>query len=156
MASTAVRHDWERIRAAYEAGVSMDELSRQYGVVRATISRRARKEAWVADFSAAVNRRAKARQSGLVSTADPGKTAEAVANAADKKAAVMQQHRKAWPEIRELHARAVAEQDIELAKLAKVAAEVEKIIQEGERRAWGIQDKPEAEISGGLRITWQE
>ena len=40
------------------------------------------------------------------------------------------------------------------AKLAKITAETLKIRQDGERRAWGITDKTEAEVSGGLNVVW--
>ena len=41
-------------------------------------------------------------------------------------------------------AEALANKDFNAAKLAKITAETIKIRQEGERRAWGIQDKSEA------------
>jgi hypothetical protein len=46
--------------------------------------------------------------------------------------------------------------DFDAAKLAKITAETIKIRQEGERKAWGITDKGETELSGGIAITWQK
>ena len=71
------------------------------------------------------------------------KKAEAVNQAADRKAVVLQRHRDAWPEIKKLNAEALTKQDFELAKLAKISAETEKIIQDGERKAWGINEVQE-------------
>jgi len=45
------RYDWETIRAEYEAGSSMGKLSDKYGVDKAAISRRAKKEAWAQDVT---------------------------------------------------------------------------------------------------------
>ncbi len=50
----------------------------------------------------------------------------------------------------------MTEQDADAVKLAKITAETLKIRQEGERKAWGIQDKNETEISGGVVLTWQK
>ncbi len=69
----AARYDWETIRAEYEAGSTMGELSRKHGVDKAAISRKAKKEAWLADLSEVVNKRAEAKVNGLVNTVDPKK-----------------------------------------------------------------------------------
>lgn len=151
--NTATRYDWERIRAEYEAGATMGELSRRHGVDKAAISRRAKKDGWTADLSEVVNRRAAAKINGIVNTVDPQKRAEAVESAADARVAVIQRHRGAWPKIKELNAQAIEAQDFNAAKLAKITAETERIIQDGERRAWGIQDKIETEVSGGVAVT---
>lgn len=131
----------------------MGELSRRHGVDKAAISRRAKKDGWTADLSEVVNRRAAAKINGIVNTVDPQKRAEAVESAADAKVAVIQRHRGAWPKIKELNAQAIEAQDFNAAKLAKITAETERIIQDGERRAWGIQDKIETEVSGGVAVT---
>ena len=149
------RYDWETIRAEYEAGASMGELSRKHGADKAAISRRAKKEGWTPDLTKAVNRRAEAKVNGVVNTVDPKKRAEAVDSAADRKAAVIMRHRDEWDKQQEISDRAMAAEDFELAKLAKITAETLKIRQEGERKAWGIQDKAETEVSGGLEIRWQ-
>lgn len=151
----AARYDWETIRAEYEAGATMGELSRKHGVSKQAISKKARSEGWMQDASSAVINLAQAKVDGLVDTVNPKKKAEAVNQAADRKAAILQKHRDAWPAIKKLNARALEEQDFDAAKLAKISAETEKIIQEGERKAWGITDKVETESSSKLEITWQ-
>lgn len=137
-----VRYDWETIRAEYEAGSSMGELSRRHGVSKAAISKHAGAECWLQDVSAAVNRLAEAKVNGIVNTVNPKKKAAALDFAADRKAAVINRHREAWPAIKELNAQAIEAQDFEAAKLAKITAETERIIQDGERKAWGIADMP--------------
>lgn len=132
----------------------MGELSRKHGVDKAAISRRAKKEGWTQDLSGVVDRLAEAKVNGIVNTVDPQKKAEAVDAAADRKADVIQRHRDAWPKIKALNAQAIEAQDFNAAKLAKITAETERIIQDGERKAWGIQDKTETEVSGGFQISW--
>ena len=62
------RYDWETIRAEYEAGSSMGKLSDKYGVDKAAISRRAKKEAWAQDVTGAVDRAVDAKVNGIVNT----------------------------------------------------------------------------------------
>ena len=152
----AARYDWETIRAEYEAGSTMGELSRKHGVDKAAISRKAKKEAWLADLSEVVNKRAEAKVNGLVNTVDPKKKAEAVDRAADAKAAVILRHKEEWEQHQQLIRQAVESGDFDAAKLAKITAETIKIRQEGERKAWGITDKGETELSGGIAISWQK
>ena len=77
-------------------------------------------------------------------------------NESEGKSAIIRRHREEWNKIRILIEDAVTEQDADAVKLAKITAETLKIRQEGERKAWGIQDKNETEISGGVVLTWQK
>ena len=63
-------------------------------------------------------------------------------------------HREEWERHRPLMDEALSG-DAEAVKLAKTVAETLKIRQEGERKAWGVQDRAETEVSGGLEIRWQ-
>ena len=135
------RYDWETIRAEYEAGSSMGKLSDKYGVDKAAISRRAKKEAWAQDVTGAVDRAVDAKVNGIVNTVDPEKKAAAIASAADEKVAVIIRHREEWETQRALVTTAIEKNDFDKAKLAKITAETIKIRQEGERKAWGIVDK---------------
>ena len=62
-------------------------------------------------------------------------------------------HREEWERHRPLTDEALSG-DAEAVKLAKTVAETLKIRQEGERKAWGVQDRAETEVSG-LEIRWQ-
>lgn len=141
----AARYDWETIRAEYEAGATMGELSRKHGVNKAAISRRARKESWLQDSSEAVARLADAKVNGLVNTVDPQKKAEAVDAAAERKAAVIREQREAWDGFKSEVRTALAENNFERLKCLKIASESLRNAQECERKAWGIQDKTEVE-----------
>lgn len=63
------------------------------------------------------------------------------------RAEIIERHRKEWSVSRGLVGEAVKQRDFERAKLAKITSETIKIIQEGERKAWGLDaadpaDKP--------------
>ena len=85
----AARYDWETIRAEYEAGATMGELSRKYGMSKSTLSVRAKKEGWTQDMTETLNRMANAKANGISNTDRPQKKAEALNAAADRKAAVI-------------------------------------------------------------------
>lgn len=146
--------DWDVIRSDYLSGVSQIELSRRYNISRASIQRKIKAEKWQ-DILDDVNNLAIARADGIDKIDDAQKIHDAINRAADEKVRVIQRHRAAWPVIKELNNAAVAKHDFEAAKLAKITAETEKIIQEGERKAWGIVDDAKTEIIGGITVTWQ-
>ena len=152
----AARYDWETIRAEYEAGASQSTLSKKHGVSRTAIQRRISSEGWVQDISQTVNRLTEAKVAGVVAGCNPKKKAEALNAAAEQKAAVINRHREEWTRHQAIIDEAIASNDFERAKLAKITAETLKIRQEGERKAWGIQDKTETEVSGGLTIQWEK
>ena len=136
------RYDWETIRAEYEAGSSMGKLSDKYGVDKAAISRRAKKEAWAQDVTGAVDRAVDAKVNGIVNTVDPEKKAAAIASAADEKVAVIIRHREEWETQRELVTTAIEKNDFDKAKIR----------QEAERKAWGIRDVDAQPDGGALTV----
>ena len=133
-----VRYDWETIRAEYEVGASMGELSRLHGVSKAAISKRARSEGWMQDLSGAVNRLTAAKVNGIIDTVNPVKKAAALDRAAEQKAAVIRRHKEEWDRHKAIMDEALANGDFNAAKLAKITAETINIRQAGERKAWGI------------------
>ena len=136
------RYDWEKIRAEYEVGSSMGELSRRYGVTKAAISQRAKKEGWLQDVSGAVDRLAEAKLNGVLNTVNPQKKAEALSRAAEDKAAIIRNHREAWDGFKQEVKAALEANDFNRLKCLKIASETLRNAQECERKAWGIQDKP--------------
>lgn len=59
-------------------------------------------------------------------------------NAVALRAAVLQRHRTEWAIARKRVYEAARKGDFELAKLGKITSEALKIVQDGERRAWGL------------------
>lgn len=152
----SARYDWETIRAGYEDGTSQADLSRRYGVSRKAIQKHITAEGWTQGSSGTVKRMAEDKVAGIVAGGDPKKKAEALNRAADAVAAVMIRHKAEWERHQSLIDEALEAGDFDKAKLAKITAETLKIRQEGERRAWGISDKTETEVSGGVTLTWQK
>ena len=70
---------------------------------------------------------------GTPVTVPPG-TPDAVA----ERAAIISRHRREWSVSRGLVGVAVGKRDFDRAKLAKITSETLKIIQDGERKAWGL------------------
>lgn len=136
---------WADVRAKYEVGATMGELSKAFGVDKAAISRRAKKECWIQDVSGTLDRLTIAKVNGIVNTVDPKKKAEALNAAAEQKAAVIERHRREWKKQEALADEAITNADFEKAKLAKITAETLKIRQEGERKAWGIKEVSESD-----------
>ena len=58
--------------------------------------------------------------------------------AGDVRAQVLKKHRDEWPAIRATLYKAIKQSDDKLVRTVKSAAETMKIIQEGERKAWGL------------------
>lgn len=137
------RYDWEAIRAEYEAGASQSDLARRYGLSRTAIQKRIKAEGWMQDVSHTIDRLTEAKVAGVVAGCNPQKKAEALDAAAERKAAVIMRHKAEWDRHKVLMDEALANEDFNAAKLAKITAETLKIRQDGERRAWGIQDKSE-------------
>ena len=152
----AARYDWETIRAEFEAGASQSELAKRHGVSRKAIQKHITAEGWAQDISGTLDRLTEAKVAGVVAGCDPKKKAAALDRAADAKAAVILRHKEEWEQHQQLIRAAVENGDFDAAKLAKITAETIKIRQEGERKAWGITDKGETELSGGIAITWQK
>lgn len=152
----AARYDWETIRAEYEAGASQSALAKRHGVSRKAIQKHITAEGWAQDISGTLDRLTEAKVVGVVAGCDPKKKAAALDRAADAKAAVIMRHKEEWEQHQQLIRAAVENGNFDAAKLAKITAETIKIRQEGERKAWGITDKGETELSGGIAITWQK
>ena len=152
----SARYDWETIRAEYEAGASQSELAKRHGVSRKAIQKHITAEGWAQDISGTLDRLTEAKVAGVVAGCDPKKKAAALDRAADAKAAVILRHKEEWEQHQQLIRAAVENGDFDAAKLAKITAETIKIRQEGERKAWGIQDKAETELTGNMAISWQK
>ena len=142
--SSVRRYDWETIRAEYEAGASQSDLARRYGVSRKAVQNRIKAEGWMQDVSHTIDRLTEAKVAGIVAGCDPQKKAEALNRAAEAKADVIMRHKAEWDRHKIIMDEALANEDFNAAKLAKITAETLKIRQDGERKAWGIQDKSES------------
>lgn len=69
--------------------------------------------------------------------------------------ALRERHRREWDATQTLLEQALADHDMETAKLAKLVAETLKIRQEGERRAWGLDARTAPLDDGPLEVGWE-
>jgi hypothetical protein len=131
---------WDKIRAEYEAGSSQSDLFRKYEVSRAAIQKHIAQDHWTQDLGPVIARKVEERVAGIVAGGNPAERAIAIDAAALRVVEVIERHRTEWEEHKGVIDRAVGTEDLDAAKLAKILAETLKIRQEGERKAWGIQD----------------
>lgn len=137
---------WQQIRAERETGASFGDLAARYDVTKSAIVKRAKAEAWGdgTDVQAEIRRRAIAKVTAKF-TGDRTKKREVIEAAADSAADLIARQRKDWEEHRLKYGQ--LQTDFELAKLAKISAEMLMIRQKGERLAWGLEDNQQtAEI----------
>ena len=132
------KYDWEQIRAEYETGSTQSELSRKYNVSRTAIQKHIESEMWSQDIEPILQRKVAEKVAGVVAGCNPQKKAEALDAAAMRRADVEIRHQTEWEEHKGLVDNAIANQDFEAAKLAKITAETLRIRQDGERKAWRL------------------
>ncbi len=128
---------WAEIRARRETGASFGTLAREFGVSKTAIMKRAKAEGWGdgSDIAGLVRDRAMAKVAGLV--AGPRqKREEALEQAAESAAALLERQRNDWEAHRQRHGH--LPEGFEDAKLAKITAEMLILRQKGERAAWGL------------------
>lgn len=149
-------------RALYEGtpGMTMTMLSQQTGMGKSTLERRANQEGWkknypglsVGEMTEAAQRAAdlfnrKVEEFGPeCSTEERQQAAVEVVHeiAIDVRAEMLDRHRREWAAPRAMSAEAVRMRDSDpdkafgRAKMAKITAETLKIIQDGERKAHGL------------------
>jgi hypothetical protein len=64
-------------------------------------------------------------------------------HAVGARARIIDRHRREWDGVRNIAYRAMKVSDFEVAKLAKITSETIRNIHDGERKAWGLEEKDE-------------
>lgn len=165
---------WANIRAKYEAGQSGQSLAREYGISQANVNRRAKNEGWTKDIGERLRRRTEEKVAELRDSQSPAKKVKALDAEAGRIAAVRLRHRKEWEQVVALRQEALAlrkpdtinpdREDINQAqkdsfnamKLAKITSEVTQIQQQGERKAWGMENEVvQASDVQGFRVVME-
>jgi hypothetical protein len=149
------RETWADIRAEREAGESFDALAKRFGVSKTAIIKRSKLEGWGngEDVAEIIRRKVTEKVTGVVTDGDLKKRVASIEAAAEKGASVLRTHQAEWEAHRQRFGS--APEDFELGKLAKISAEMLRIRQEGERRAWGLdswQSQGEVVLHHNLRI----
>nr|CRH05462.1 Conserved protein of unknown function [Candidatus Magnetococcus massalia] len=136
-------YDWPAIRHAYETGSSIADIQLKYGAALTTIKTRIRRENWQQNPKEAIHNATEAKLAGMKAGDDPKTVATAIDAEAKRKAIVIQKQRRAWNKQEKIMNEALTSKDYEIGRVAKITAEALRIRQEGERRAWGINDNQE-------------
>lgn len=138
---------WQEIRTERELGVSFGDLAAKFGIDKAGIVRRAKREGWGdgSDVAEAVRRKVTEK----VTAFDPARKAATIEAAAELAADVVRQQRDDWA-LHRAHFGAVPD-DLNAGKLGKVSAEMIAIRQKAERVAWGLD---ETENKPDITIQW--
>lgn len=154
MARRLTADEWTAIRQQYETDprLSFADLAEKNGISKQAIHKRATAEKWERVLSLTeLNARAQARADYLVDGRVDAQTLAStrqagVDEATERRAAVLDRHRKEVDAPRKLVYQAIQLGDLEKAKLAKTVAETLRIAQELERKAWGLDA---GELAGG-------
>lgn len=146
MAQRLTGDQWTIVRQQYETDprLSFADLASQFGVSKQAIHSRAKAEGWERVISLSeLAARAQARADHLVDGQVDAKRLKlnreaGIAEAAERRAAVLERHRREADGPRKIAYQAIQTGDIEKAKLARAVAQALKIVQELERKAWGL------------------
>jgi vacuolar-type H+-ATPase subunit H len=160
--------EWAQARAVWEADpkVNFVHIAAEFNVTKQAVALRAKKDGWQkqADMPHIVREahraadakslpppkvgkkgaqpepaeKPKVERTAPAMLPSPQDRAEAVNRAVDHRAELLSRHRAEWEGVRALVQAAVDDEDFDKAKLGKITSEATKIIQEGERKAWGI------------------
>lgn len=155
MARRLSAEQWSVVRQKYETDprFSFADLASMFGVSKQAIHARAKSGGWkrvVSEHELAA--RAQARADRLLDAkVDANALAQmreaGMSTATERRAAVVDRHRKEVDGPRKIAYQALHTRDIETARLAKTVAEALKVVQELERKAWGLDvaETPHAE-----------
>jgi len=168
MAKRLSADEWTAARLAWESdpNMTMGRLAEVLGITKQSVHARMKKDAaagdpWekqqpLSDLAARAQRIADRQASRAKADEGGGKaddSDQAVSKKADlpeppplpdadtpvnQRAEVISRHRREWAVVRGLSGEAIKGRDFERAKLAKITSETLKIMQDGERKAWGL------------------
>ena len=146
MARGITADQWADARAMRESGKSYQDIADAIGCSAVLVHRKSKDEGWGdgSDLEEVIRAKALAKVNKIVNAVDPEKMAESIAAAADQVAEVITRHRTDLTGISAAALDALDAGDEKRAKIIKITAETLKIVQDCERRAWGIEPEPKA------------
>lgn len=159
---------WIAARAMYESDktISYPDIAAEFGISTTTVSRRGREERWtkcvenlagMSEKAHHIADKAKAALDEVGPDLTPEKRAEVQAivteeTGAEVRAKILKRHREEWAAPRKIAYEAIQKGQagniaaaFEQAKLAKITSEVLRNVQDGERKAWGMDRGGEGE-----------
>lgn len=176
--SKVTEPEWAHARRFWETTprATFGEVAEMLGVSRQAVQKRAAKEGWkkgadmhavakkaheVADSVSyreqqeaekAASEEVRARALQIAEEIRQKNLEEAEKTAIELRARLLEMHRKEWSAVRKIVHGAISRSDFEMAKLGKIVSEATRIIQDGERRAWGLDVENENSDSGEVRV----
>lgn len=145
MAKRLSKDDWEAARIAWESDLTQtdESIAQKIGMSKAAVVKRRTREGWCrAGALQNIQQRAQLSadlRSNLGVTEGYIKS-DSINAAVEIRADVLDRHRADWAEHRQHFTLGAIAADFELGKSAKITAEMLKIRQEGERKAYGLDD----------------
>lgn len=155
-------YDWQRIRTQYESGAySISQLAREHGCSRASIQKHLKNEKWQLNPSRQIAIATASKVAGVSAATSAKERADIVDKVADEAAEVIKRHRQEWQQVREILGDALSSRakfkrfwdegkgdaaagEAKLSELhfkqAKQMADVLVAQQNGERRAWNLDE----------------
>lgn len=143
--------DWIKARAYYEAGHSQYEVAAKFGVSRPAVAKHIAKEGWSQELNKAIHNAMELKIARVQAGSNPSLIASSIEEEAERRAAVIHEHREEWRVIRDMKDAAIrkSKEDLregfEQQKMTKITAETTMLKQMGERKAWGIDGPPAAD-----------
>ena len=134
-----------------DAGTTDTSMAAKFGVTRQAIALRRTKEGWqkIGALATVTQRAQLAADVKTCAGQFPG--ADALSAAVDIRADLLGNHRAEWAEHRRLFRLADISESFEKGKSAKISAEMIRIRQDGERKAYGISDEVQQQDSGAAK-----
>lgn len=162
MSSRQTAESWQKLRALWEADPAMTfvDVAKISGVSKQAVQKKAGKEGWkkISDQGDLARRAYDRADTALLRNppqeGDPTPSLASVLaeTAVDLRARVIERHRKEWDDARNNVYKAIQLSDYEKARLGKITAESLKIIQDGERKAWGFDKETSPEEKSKIVI----
>lgn len=139
---------WETVRAEREAGGTFDSLASRFGVSKTAIVKRANREGWSdgTDVAEVIRRKVTEKVTGIVTTENTKKKAEAISAAVDRGAEIIRRHQEDWDKHHELFTVQAVGEQFDVGKSAKICAEMLAIRQKAERAAHNLDASPEGTV----------
>lgn len=140
---------WAKFRVLWEADPTMSQhdVAKLAGVSQVAVLKRIKREGWKkVSNQGELARRAHDKADEAAASNENGEPPlvdVVVETAVQLRAKILDRHRKEWDGARNNIYKAIQNADFEKAKLGKITAEALKIIQDGERKAWGMDKEAE-------------
>lgn len=144
MAKRLTKDDWSEARILWETDTTVNDsfIAEKYGISQQAVTKKRKSDNWQrVGAMQNIGQRAQFMADGkLCEVVQHNQKASIVDSAVEIRADVIDRHRGDWAEHRKHFTVAAISSNFELGKSAKITAEMLKIRQEGERKAYGLDD----------------